>query len=718
MSDDQAYPRAVAAVREGASAVDEARSLYAQLTDDERLGLLDGDREFWEAMDEMMHVGYNTVPYVHGEVARLGIPGFRFTDGPRGIVMGRSTAFPVSMARGASFDVGLEERIGRAIGVEARAQGANFFAGVCVNLLRHPAWGRAQETYGEDTLVLGEMGAALTRGVREQVMACVKHFALNSMENARFQVDVVADEDVLHETYLAHFKRIVDEGADALMSSYNSVNGEWAGQNPELLTGVLRDTWGFEGVVVSDFVLGLRDAAASLEAGLDVEEPFRQQRAQHLEDGLAQGRASWASVERSGMRILATQLRFDASHDSPAPDMDVVACDAHRALAREAASTSMVLLKNDDVDGAPVLPLDRAGLTRLAVIGRMAAMANTGDHGSSDVHAPSVVTPLDGLRAALPGVEIVEVLDDDPVKAAAAARDCDAAVIVAGFTAKDEGEFTDASAMFASDVESVYPPRPGADPDVPLLVAVAGGDSVADGGDRIRLTLRPVDEAIILAVAEANPRTVVSMVAAGAVITESWRHAVPGIVMSWYSGMEGGHALADVLLGDVDPGGRLPFAVPTTENHLPFFDRDAMSITYDRWHGQRLLDKLGVAAAFPFGFGLSYTDFEVAVDAAKRLDDARAEIDVTVTNVGARRGRHVVQVYAVGPDGGRHLVGFQVADVPAGSSETVTVPVSLLTAGAWDPQRRAVVPPEGAVTLLVAKDSRDSEPIEVVAPAT
>ncbi|WP_084126141.1 glycoside hydrolase family 3 C-terminal domain-containing protein [Demequina sp. NBRC 110054] len=717
MSDDQAYPQAVSAVRDGASAEDEARGLYARLNDDERLGLLDGDREFWEAMDEMMHVGYNTVPYVHGEVARLGIPGLRFTDGPRGIVMGHSTAFPVSMARGASFDLDLEERIGRAIGLEARAQGANFFAGVCVNLLRHPAWGRAQETYGEDTHVLGEMGAALTRGVREQVMACAKHFALNSMENARFQVDVVADDDVLHEIYLAHFKRIVDEGADALMSSYNSVNGEWAGQNPELLTGVLRDMWGFEGVVVSDFILGLRDAAASLEAGLDVEEPFRQQRARDLEDGLAQGQTSWAAVERSGVRILATQLRFDASHDAPIPSTKVIACDAHRALAREAASTSMVLLKNDDVDGAPVLPLDRTDLKRVAVIGRLADMANTGDHGSSDVHAPTVVTPLEGLRAALPGVEIVEVLEDDPVKAATVAKDCDAAIVVAGFTAKDEGEFTDASAMFASDVESLYPPRPDADPEEPLLVAVAGGDSVADGGDRIRLTLRPVDEAIILAVADANPRTIVSMVAAGAVISEAWRHEVPGIVMSWYSGMEGGHALADVLLGEVDPGGRLPFAVPTTENHLPFFDRDATCITYDRWHGQRLLDRLGVAAAYPFGHGLSYTDFDVAVEGVRRLDDAVAEIDVAVTNVGARRGRHVVQVYAVGADGGKHLVGFQVADVEAGATTHVTVPVSLLPAGGWDPDRRAVVPPHGPVTLLVARDSRDAEALEVATPA-
>jgi beta-glucosidase len=263
----------------------------------------------------MMVDGYNLQPYVHGEVARLGIPGTRFVDGPRGCVAGNGTAFPVAMARGATWDVDLEEAIGNAIGREIRAQGGNFFGGVCINLARHPAWGRAQETYGDDPHLLGEMGAALTRGTERYVMACVKHYALNSMENARFTVDVEVDEATLHDVYLPQFKRALDEGASAVMASYNAVNGEWAGQNRVLLTEVLRDLWAWDGITATDFVWGMRDGAAALEAGMDLEEPFAQQRAAHLRDQLDAGETSWVAVERSALRILATQLRSYATRE-------------------------------------------------------------------------------------------------------------------------------------------------------------------------------------------------------------------------------------------------------------------------------------------------------------------------------------------------------------------------------------------------------------------
>ena len=309
---DSLFAQATGRVRAGADAAAEARGILDELTPDERLWLLDGDGEFWSSMGEMSQA-YNTRPIVMGEVARVGLPGLRFSDGPRGVVMGNSTAFPVSMARGATWNVDLEERIGTAIGAEMRAQGGNLFAGVCINLPRHPAWGRVQETYSEDPLVLGEMGAALTRGVRRHGMAVAKHFALNSMENARFSVDVTVDDAALHEVYLPHFRRTVEEGADGIMSAYNSVNGEWAGQNEELLTGVLRDEWGFEGVVMSDFIFGLRDAATSLRAGLDVEAPSRQQRAVHLPGDLAEGRAD----------VGGCRSRRAADHRRPAASLRV-----------------------------------------------------------------------------------------------------------------------------------------------------------------------------------------------------------------------------------------------------------------------------------------------------------------------------------------------------------------------------------------------------------
>src|SRR6188508_1217572 len=206
------FQEAVARVRAGMSARDEADRLVGQMTLEEKLGCLDGDTPFWEGLVDAFEGGYYKHPWPGAAVSRLGIPGIQFSDGPRGVAIGHCTAFPVSMARGASFDPQLEERIGDAIGRELRAVGATYYGGVCVNLLRHPAWGRAQETYGEDPFHVGEMGAALATGVQRHVMACVKHFACNSMENARFKVDVTASERALHEIYLPHFKRIVAAG--------------------------------------------------------------------------------------------------------------------------------------------------------------------------------------------------------------------------------------------------------------------------------------------------------------------------------------------------------------------------------------------------------------------------------------------------------------------------------------------------------------------------
>ncbi len=672
---ESSYDRAVGAVRAGADPVAAAGELLAGLTDAELLGLLDGDEPFWPGMPDMVGKGYNLVPIVAGALPRLGLPGIRFSDGPRGAVIGRSTAFPVPMARGATWDPALEERVGEAIGAEIRAQGGNLFAGVCINLLRHPAWGRAQETYGEEPALLGALGAALARGAQRHVMACVKHYACNSMENARFTVDVRVDERALHEVYLPHFAAVVESGVAAVMSAYNSVNGEWCGQNRPLLTDVLRGEWGFAGFVMSDFIWGLRDPVGSVAAGLDLEMPFAQQRARVLPAALASGELDRGDAERAARRIVATQLRYAAGLPAAGPGPEVVASAAHRALARDVAGRSMVLLRNEPVGGRPLLPLDRSALRRVAVLGRLADLPNTGDHGSSDVRAPEVVTPLAGLRAALPGVSIV----DDPAGA-------DAAVVVVGYTAEDEGEFV---GSYDPALAALYPPAD--DPDALAELARvwdAGPQSV--GGDRDSLRLHPEDEQLVRTVAAANPRTVVVVVAGAAVTMETWRHEVPAILVGWYSGMEGGAALADVLLGDREPGGRLPFAIPRDEADLPRFDRTATVVTYDRWHGQRLLDRTGTAAAYPLGFGLSYTSFAVSDVSASVAGDVLT-VRAAVTNTGGRPGGHVVQVYATRPDPDavdRFLAGF--ARVEAGPGErvpaTVEVPLRRLAVragGTW-----------------------------------
>jgi beta-glucosidase len=233
-----------------------------------------------------------------------------------------------------------------------------------------------------------------------------------------------------------------------------------------------------------------------------------------------------------------------------------MANDEARALARTVAARSMVLLKNDAVAGRPVLPLDAGEVRSIAVIGRLATSANMGDHGSSDVRPPSRCTPDDGITAAFPGARIALVTDDDPGAAAAAARDADVAIVIAGFDARDEGEYVGSDTMTRPELLATFPPPPEGMPmQPPPQAQAASADGAPNimvevdkyGGDRASLALRPIDEKIIRAVAAANPRTVVCLVAAGAVLTEAWRHEVPAIVMMWYAGMEGGRALAEAL---------------------------------------------------------------------------------------------------------------------------------------------------------------------------
>jgi len=716
-----AFEAAVESVRAGAALGHEAGVLFAQLTDDERLALLDGDTPFWVGMAGMTVAGYNLTPYSMGRIDRLGIPGIQFADGPRGVVVGHATAFPVPTARAATFDPELEASVGDVIGIEARAQGANYFGGVCINLPRHPAWGRSQESYGEEPAMLGEMGAALARGTRPHVMPCVKHFALNSMENARFSVDVSISDADLHEYFLPHFKRVVLGGADSVMSSYNSVNGEWAGQNAALLTQVLRDDWGFEGFVLSDFLWGSRAAGLSLRAGLDIEAPFAQVRARDLRDDLAAGVADAADVERAGLRILGRQLDLYARRFGPEPSMEMVASEAHRALAREVATRGIVLVRNElvrneDVGEAPVLPL-AAGAT-VAVLGRLADLANTGDHGSSAVRAPSVVTAVEGLTAAIPGARVDA--SGDVTSSVALAKECEVAVVVVGYTAADEGEFVGGDIFLRPELAALYP-EPANDAERAVAEGMRAqdqGDNLVGGqdagGDRVSVRLLPRDVELIRAVAAANPRTVVAIVAGGTVVVDEWIESVPAALFLWYPGMEGGHALADVLTGVRDATGRLPFAVPTDESHLPDFDIDATAITYDGSFGQRRLDAMGVTARFPFGFGLSYGRTSVLSASAVRDGDI-ATVTVTVTNDSDRDTRHVAQLYARRDDGLTFLVGFASIPVTAGGSATADIVARLEYAGRWDAQRRTVLASQGAVEISVSSYWDDPDAVRVTA---
>lgn len=688
------------------SALDAAELLIAQMTDDELLWLLDGDTP----AREMIRLPARTKagPIAAGAVPRLGIPGIRFSDGPRGVVMGKSTAFPVTIMRAATWDFALEERVGLAMGREARARGANYSGAVCVNLLRHPAWGRAQECYGEDPVLTGRMAAGLTQGLRRNVMACVKHFALNSIENSRFVVDVVVDDHALHEVYLPHFKTVVDAGADSVMSSYNSVNGAFAGENKVLLTDILRDEWGFEGFVTSDWVLGVHDAVESLEAGVDVEMPLRLVRARGLPTAVRSGRVTRETLIRSARRIIATTLRHYADRDEAEPPLAVVAGPEHRTLARQVAVAGCVLLKNDAVTGEPMLPLPTT-FRRLAVIGPLADQANTGDQGSSLVHPPSTVSALQGLREALPDIDIIHRDGRDLGAATRAASDTDAIVIVAGLGPDDEGERILAEGGPGLDILGFpFTLRPVRYVLAKISVWAASlFRQFGLGGDRTSLTLHADDEDLITAIAAVNPRTAVVVIGGSAIIMEAWRDKVPAILMGWYPGMEGGRALADVLTGAAEPGGRLPVAIPHRAEHLPFFDPVAPRVVYDAWWGQRKLDRDGNSAAFPFGFGLGYTTFDMELQ-THRAGEVDGAATVRVVNTGERAGSTVVQIYAVNrdtPQSVPQLIGFDRVALSAGESAIVDIDLDLTPTRERDPQTHTWTRRPGRWWILAASHS-------------
>jgi beta-glucosidase len=716
MSAITTFAEARDAVAEGRSARDVAAELVGTLTTDEKLWCLDGDAPTWAGLKFLGADGYHMAPFVAAELDRVGFPGIRFSDGPRGAVVGNATAFPVSMARGATWDPGLEERVGDAIGHELRAAGANLTGAVCINLLRHPAWGRAQETYGEDPHHVGELGAAFTRGLQRHVMACVKHFACNSMENARFRVDIQIDDAALHEVYLAHFRRVVDEGVASVMSAYNSVNGDWCGQNRGLLTDVLRREWGFEGFVISDWIFGLRDAGRSVTAGLDVEMPYRMVRQQHLPAAIERGEVTWDDIDRCVVNLVSTLLRFDAVLSAPAPPPGTLGHPDHRALAREVAARSVLLLRNEPVDGAPVLPFEPG--RRVALVGRLADTVNIGDGGSSDVWDLACRTLLDGFREAA-----IDVVFDDGVDhehAAATAGAADVAVVVVGYTYRDEGEYigeTDPA------LGSLFPP--GDEDDVVDLFQAQLSQlppitkperlttrprSFSLGGDRTSLRLAPDDVALIRAVAAANPRTVVVMQAGSAVITSEWDDAVPAVVQAWYGGAEAGPGLVDVLTGDANPSARLPFSVPVDEADLPAFDRSATRFTYDRWHGWWRFLHEQTAPAYPFGFGLSYTTFALG-DVLAELAGDHIAVAGAVRNTGDRDGADVVQVYAELPaaDAPRRLVGFRRVEVAAGNTARFEIEVPMRLLAVRDGARKAWRPPAGPHRIVVGRFAGDPD---------
>jgi beta-glucosidase len=590
-----------------------------------------------------------------------GVPPIVLIDGPHGVrpPQGQAdhlaindsrpaTCFPPAVAVGSSWDPEVAARVGEAVAREARAYGIDVVLGPGVNIKRSPLCGRNFEYYSEDPLLSGVLATAHVSAMQAAgVGASVKHFAANNQETERVHVSSDVDERTLREIYFPAFERVVKEAAPAtVMCSYNRINGVFASQNHWLLTEVLRDEWGFDGLVISDWG-AVHDRVAALAAGMDLAMPMdwgvgeaavvEAVRGGDLDEGL---------VDRSVRRILALAASAGASADTdarPAGDFDV---EAHHALARELAAECAVLLKNE----RGTLPL--ATGARLAVIGAFATAPRFQGGGSSHINATRSDSALDALRAladtpdavrfsqgfTLKGTE-QKLLDD----AVAAARDAEVAVVFAGLAEADESE----------------------------------------GYDRETLQLPAAQVDVIRAVAAAAPRTVVVLSNGGVVSLEGWHDDVDAVLEGWLLGQAGGGALADLLFGVANPSGRLAETIPVRLQDNPSYLNFPGELGHVRYGegvmvGYRYYASIGLPVRYPFGHGLSYTTFETTDLAVALTGDDTAEVSVTVTNTGALAGKHVVQVYiatAAGPvrRPSRELRAFTKLALEPGEARRVTL---------------------------------------------
>lgn len=586
-----------------------------------------------------------------------------------------ATCFPTAATLGSTWDVELLTEIGAALGDEAADQGVAVVLGPGLNIKRHPAGGRCFEYLSEDPLLSGKLAAAMVRGVQSRgVGASVKHYAVNNHESHRLVVDAVVDERTLRELYLTGFEITVRESAPwTVMCSYNLVNGTYASEHHHLLQEVLRDEWGFDGLVMTDWGAA-NDRVAGVRAGLDLEMPgSRGAYDTDLLAALDDGTLDEADVDRCATRVVELLLR--ARRDHPPSDPE-----AHHALGRRAAAAGAVLLTNDGT-----LPLS-PDLRRLAVIGAFAEAPRYQGAGSSQVRPTRLDRLLDLVRQRVGGDTLVTYAPGyDPATGAtdptlrrdalAAAEGADVVVFHGGLPAPHESE----------------------------------------GFDRTTLDLPAGQVALIEALATQGAPVVVVLSNGGAVHLP-WSDRVSAVLEGWLGGQAGAGGLVDVLFGDAEPGGRLAESIPEHVAQLPAdrnFPGRPRQVEYREGLnvGYRFHDTHGVPARFPFGHGLSYTTFAWS-DLAVTGTGTDVSVSVTVTNTGDRPGSDVVQVYVRDPDASvprpdKELKGFAKVHLTPGASEVVTIPLDRRAFAIWDVTAHDWLVEAGPFEIVVARSSTD-----------
>lgn len=764
-------------------------------------------------------------------VADAGIGQLKVTDGPTGargdLTTGeRAVCFPVGAAIGATWNPDLVAEIATTLADEARSKGAQVLLGPTVNLHRHPLAGRNFECYSEDPELTAALAVAFISALQaEGIGASLKHFVANDSEFERHSISSEVDETTLREVYLRPFEAAV-AAADpwTIMAAYNRINGTHATEHRGLQVDLLKDEWGWPGVVVSDWY-ATHDTVLAGNGGLDLEMPGPPSSfGPALAAAVRNGDVPESELDDKARRVLRLYARtgkLDQPDETPETSIDT---PQRRALARRAAAESMVLLTNDGV-----LPL-AADAASVVVIGPNASPGRIQGGGSSQVTAHYETSPLQGLRDRLgervtyergcgigvfgasldPGLladggfdEVFFATGDftgDPSRigrsdeadmsfwgaaienlghgnfsarwtarftpdqsgtwsfqlaAAGTARILiDGDVVVedpepgpkmliwpTAMTAVEGGVDLEAGRTYELVVElaaaergtlphlrtAVVPPVPDAEmtraveaaaaADVAVVVVGTSSDFETEGQDRTTMALPGDQDELVRRVAAANPDTIV-VVNAGAPVAMPWRQDVRAVVWGWFGGQEFGNALADVLLGDTDPGGRLPTTIPERLEDTPAFTNypgEAGTVHYGErlFIGHRWYDRRAIAPAFPFGHGLSYATFELGEPTASVGDDGSVTVSIVVTNLSDRPGTEVVQAYVAPPVGldagrpGRQLAGFSKVALEAGETRTVNVAVTARSFARWDIEAAAWSVPAGHHTVWLGESSRD-----------
>jgi beta-glucosidase len=773
---------------------------------DERVKDLLSKMNIEEKIDQLS--GSGDLGFDTRENTRLGIPAFKMTDGPLGVRWGKATSFPCGVAMAATWDTNLIVRFAEALAAETHAKGRNLLLGPCVNIHRFPAGGRNFESYGEDPWLASRLALNFIKALQSHdVIASVKHFALNNQEWRRTEINVVADERAMREIYLPSFEAAVKEaGVLTVMSAYNKVNGWWCSENKELLTNILKKDWGFKGLVVSDWV-STHSTVNAANNGLDLEMPAGDVFSMvNLKKAMKEGKVSEETINDKVSRILRVKFMAGLFDQTVTPDTTVLTGNAHKKLALEFAKESIVLLKNEK----NLLPLDLNNLKNIAVIGPNAAIARVGGGGSSHVEPSYSISPLDGIRkmvrqsaqvffapgdelrtspllpvgkqylqsegltanglkaeffnnVKLEGVPAFTRTDstlyftwDDNAPAPGVGKD-NYSVRWSGsitppvsrtftfFTTSDDGvrlfingrklidNWTDHGSTVDSakidlvagksyNIQIEYYENGGTavlmlgwdlpvekaqstliaeavniarNADVAIVFAGTSDSFESEGFDRIGgLSLPGNQNELIKAVAAVNPNTIVVLNTGTPVITSSWLKKVPVLIETFFSGQEGGNAIASVLFGKHNPSAKLPFSFISGYEQTPayqnYMDKN-LDAPYEEgiFTGYRYLEKNKLVPTFPFGFGLSYTTFIFSDLQVEKKANASYLVSLRVKNSGKVAGSEVVQLY-VADDHSRvqrplkELKGFAKVTLEPGQEKTVSIPLNFRSFAYYD----------------------------------